>query len=60
MDHGRSLIWATLVGLSFRETLCESGEGVRLPRRKGLISGEVRGTSGGVWEISREPLDCSL
>ena len=48
-------------GVSIRESLCESGEGVRLPtdlRGSPGTSGEVWGTSGEVWETSGEPLDC--
>ena len=47
-----------------RESFCESGEGVRLPRERADLrgspgtSGEVRGTSGEVRETSGEPLDC--
>ena len=50
--------------IKIRESFCESGEGVRLPRERGCLrgspetSGEVRGTSGEVWETSGEPLDC--
>ena len=43
----------------FRESFCESEEGVRLPRETGDLR-EVRGvreTSGEVWETSGEPLN---
>ena len=37
--------------LCIRESLCESGEGVRLPSERGLTSGEVRELAGKFGEL---------
>ena len=45
------------MGRKFRESFCESEEGVRFPRE----TADIRGSPGNlreVWETSGEPLDC--